>query len=418
MLEKKTILLLYGEGRYDTSIMAVKEYLERQDDCYVVAISDKELYPFYRYKIAIKMYKFFCRSWASINNLRLNCNTITNRINVKKSKKECKELKSSNSGLGEVCYSWTEQYRRIRNILLKYNPEMVICSTPKLLSDTTKACDKAKLKNINIAGLITDYSLDSRFINYKATDYFVQNESVAERLASLGIDEKIIKVVGTPIEESSKTKFDKKQILNELNINNDNLNIVLVGGRYGASAIKGAFTSLAELDNDINIIIVSGGNKGLIKYCELIAKNRGIEKRISIVEEIDVFSKLYAVADILITSPTASITYEALYHNLKIIACKGGDSLENRNAHYLATNQLVLLGRNNDELLASLSKFMMDEEFFGDVVNLQNEFVVPDCDKVLGDMIEKIAEQNREIRLDIEKELQEKKDKATNLLEE
>lgn len=310
-----------------------------------------------------------------------------------------------------------EKYRRIRNVLLKYTPEMVVCATPKLLRDTTKACDKAKLKDINIAGLITDYALDSRFVDYKATNYFVQNENVAERLASLGIDENIIQVIGTPLMEHSKTQFDKKQILGELGISNDNLNIVLVGGRYGASAIKGAFTSIAELDNDINIIIVSGGNKGLIKYCELIAKNRAIESRISIVEEIDVFSKLYAVADILIASPTAAITYEALYHNLKIITCKGGDSLENRNAHYLATNQLVLLGRNNDELVASLSKFMADEEFFEDVKNLQNEFVVPNCDKVLGDIIKNIAEQNRESKTEKQKEIQEKKEKAITTLE-
>lgn len=94
MLEKKTILLLYGEGRYDTSIMAVKDYLENSDDCYVVAISDKELYPFYRYNMAIKMYKFFARSGSFVNNLRLTCNTLMSRINVKKAKKSARSLKS------------------------------------------------------------------------------------------------------------------------------------------------------------------------------------------------------------------------------------------------------------------------------------------------------------------------------------
>lgn len=417
MLEKKTILLLYGEGRYDTSIMAVKDYLEDKKDCYVVAISDKELYPFFRYKIAIHSYKLLNRSCAWLNKLYLTFNTLVNKLGAKQSKKECKELKKPSDGLGEIFYSWTEQYRRIRNVLLKYNPEMVLCSTPKLLRDTARACDKAKIKDINIGGLITDYALDSRFVNYKVTNYFVQNDNVKERLASFGINEDIIQIMGTPLPQSGKMQFERSQILQELGINNDKKNVVIVGGRYGASAIKGVFTTIAELDVDINIIVASSGNNGLVKYCELIAKNRGIENRLYIIEEIDEFAKLYAVADILITSPTATITYEALYHNLKLVVCEGGDAIENRNAHYLATNQLALLGRNNEELVASLSKFMSDEEFFNDMVNIQNEFVVPNCDKALGDAIERIAEENRQNKLIKIKQAEERNEKTKLMLE-
>ncbi|MDE6967480.1 MAG: glycosyltransferase, partial [Clostridia bacterium] len=402
MLEKKCILLLYGEGRYDSSIMAVKDYIEGNGDAYVVAISDKDLYPFFRYKMAFFAYRFLSRGCAWVNNLHLSFNTFWTRLNVRKSKKECKELVEPNGGLKGIAYNWTEQYRRIRNMLLRYNPEVVVCSTPKLLRDTVKACDKAKLKNIDICGLVTDYCLDARFVNFKANRYFVQNNDVSERLVSLGVEEDKISVVGTPLSQDSKEKFEKSQVLEELGINNDKMNIVIVGGRYGQSAVRNVFTSLAELENDINIIVLSGGNSGLIKYCELITKNRGIEDKVFLIEEIDKFAKLYSIADIFITSPTASITYEAMYHNSNLVLCNGGDSLENRNSHYLATNQLALLGRNNDELVASISKFMSDGEFANDMLYAQNEFVVPDCDKVLGDMLIKIADQNRNNKLNEE----------------
>lgn len=146
--------------------------------------------------------------------------------------------------------------------------------------------------------------------------------------------------------------------------------------------------------------MLSGGNNGLIKYCELITKNRKIEDKVKLIEGIDKFAKLYSVADILITSPTASITYEAMYHNKNLILCNGGDALENRNSHYLATNQLALLGRNNDELIASISKIMSDVEFANDMMYAQNEFVIPDCDKVMGDIILKLAEKNRNDKLE------------------
>lgn len=404
MLEKKCILLLYGEGRYDSSVMAIKEYIDSQGDSYAVAVSDKELYPFYWGKIGFCIHRFFTRSCAWISNFYLSCNTFWVKLGARKSKKECKEFAQPSGGIKGFLYSWTEQYRRIRNILLRYNPEIVVCSTPRLLRDTVKACDRAKIKNIDICGLLTDYCLDGRFVNYKANKYFVQNTDVKERLVTLGIDEDKIEVIGTPLSKAGKEKFDRTQVLQELGVSNDKMNIVIVGGRYGQSSVKNVFTSIAELENDVNIIVLCGGNNGLIKYCELITKNRGIEDKVFLIEEIDKFAKVYSVADILITAPTATITYESMYHTNNIILCNGGDSLENRNAHYLATNQLALLGRNNDELVASISKLMSDNDFANEMNYAQNEYVISDCDRILGNMIIKMAQANRDNKLaDLEK---------------
>ena len=71
-----------------------------------------------------------------------------------------------NGGLKGLAYNWTEQYRRIRNILLRYNPEVVVCSTPKLLRDAAKACDKAKLKNIDICALVSRLLLGCKICKF------------------------------------------------------------------------------------------------------------------------------------------------------------------------------------------------------------------------------------------------------------
>ena len=99
--------------------------------------------------------------------------------------------------------------------------------------------------------------------------------------------------------------------------------------------------------------------------------------------------------------------------------------LENRNSHYLATNQLALLGRNNDELIASISKFMADGDFADDMRYAQNEFVVPDSDKVLGDIIIKIAQNNRNSKVEEQEQIKkvglnelENLDKLENTAEE
>ena len=312
---------------------------------------------------------------------------------------------------------------------MRYNPEVVVCSTPKLLRDAAKACDKAKLKNIDICALVTDYCLDARFVNFKTNKYFVQNNDVKERLVSLGIEEEKIDVIGTPLSKRccwrsyqnicNAIKFFK--LINTFNQLNFILYLTVFG--YQFAILNQAVVSTTK-HNDIDVIfqfcktckhishsrltISSPHNDNVhfvivnakfLKHLPLV-KSLFIEDKVKLIEGIDKFAKLYSVADILITSPTASITYEAMYHNKNLILCNGGDALENRNSHYLATNQLALLGRNNDELIASISKIMSDVEFANDMMYAQNEFVIPDCDKVMGDIILKLAEKNRNDKLE------------------
>ncbi len=48
---------------------------------------------------------------------------------------------------------------------------------------------------------------------------------------------------------------------------------------------------------------------------------------------------------------------------------------------------------------------MSDVEFANDMMYAQNEFVIPDCDKVMGDIILKIAEKNRNDKLEAQQQV-------------
>ena len=396
MLEKKCILLLYGEGRYDTSMKAIKDYIETNHrDAYVVAISDKELYSFNKFKIGFFIYKLSSRSCGFINSFNVKVRSLTCKLRLKNGKK--KKIKSSKPAtgvIGEFFYNITEKYRRIHNILIRYTPDVVVCSTPKLLHDTITAKHKGSMKNLSVAALITDYNLDSRFVDYRTNYYFVQNDDIQERLVGYGVEKRRIKVSGTPICRNVMKNHEREIVLRELGIENDNMNVVLVSGRYGGKVIKSAVMSLIEMQYDMNIILITGENDGLIKYTDMLAKTKSRERDVFIVEQVEDLSKLYAVADIMIAKPTATITFEAIYHNVKLITCRGAEGIEDRNAHYLATHQLSLLGDNNDDLVQSMSKYITDEEFCRDLAYRQNEYLLPNCDKVVGEILLLVAEKN------------------------
>ena len=396
MLEKKCILLLYGEGRYDSSMGAIKEYVEaNRRDAYVVAVSDEELYSFKRRKIAFFMYKICVRSFSSLvrNNTKLK--SMICKLKLKKGKKrKIKEKDAPDSAIGEFIHSLSEKYRRIHNILVRYSPDVVVCASPRLLHDAIKAKHKAGMKNISISALITDYNLDIRFVDQRTNYYFVQNDAIASKLVEYGIERRKIKVSGTPISQSTMITHDRSEVLAELGIDNDNINVVLVSGRYGGNVIKKVVMSLIEMEYAMNIILITGSNDGLSKFADMLSKNNNRENSICIVEEIENMSKIYSIADILIAKPTATITYEALCHNTKLITCCGDNYIEDRNAHYLATKQLSLLGSNNNDLIESISNYLTNDELCDSIKSNQSEYIVYNADEVVSEILLQIADKN------------------------
>lgn len=408
MLEKKCILLLYGKGRYDTSMEAVKEILEDREDCYVIALSDAELYSFMRYRMALQFYKTSNRSFTLINRLRVHTDTMVGKLRTKNSAKSIKPYSEPKNQVDEFFYGLATPYRQLHNAIARYRPDVVLCTTSKLLRDAVKVKYRGKFSGVSVAGLLTDYVLDTRFVNYKANYYFVQNKGVADRLMSLGIAKNKINVIGTPLPKSSMVQYDRAQILDELGIENNKPNIVLVGGRYGADAIKNAFTGVVECNLDVNIIVLTGDNQGLLKYCALVTKTKKVQDSVVIVEDIDDFHKIYAVADILVCSPTACITYEAIRKNIDMILCKGLDKIESGNLTYLVTQGVALSGKKNYDLVESINKLANDEKVRAKLAANRKAFYEDGEAERLADMIEEIAEYNYDKKVQMAKLQQEK----------
>lgn len=413
MLEKKCILLLYGEGRYDSSIIALKERIEQSKDAYVVAYSDAQLYSFRRYRMGFYMYKVSNRCMPFVNRTVTCMSNLCNKNRIRKSKKSIKPYREPKNAFEEYFYSMADRYRQLHNVLARFTPDIVVCTTPKLLRDVIKIKHKGQFAGMSVAGLMTDYTLDKRFINHKVNYYFVQNQDVKDRLVTLGIDEKKVNVVGTVLPKASTTVHNREQVLAEIGIKNDLPNIVLVGGRYGGDTLKNAFTGVVNVGLKANIIVLVNGNEGLMKYCTMVARAKKVQEQVYLIEEIDDFSKMYDVADVMVAEPTAYITYEALYHGVKLVLCKGESKLEDRNLDYLVSNGVGLLGRKNYELKENINKCLNDNEFCVELENNRQDFISIADESKFGEILRLIADRNYTKKLERKEKLQ-----LTNKVEE
>lgn len=391
MLDKKCILIFYSKGVYDSAALALEEEIKTNyKDVHAVAISDDEVSPWHYSSIRRKSYIFCARNIPMINKLSYAVRQLYSIRAIKKSKKDYKAFNKPTSGFNKWVYNIRIKYRRIYNAMLRFDPEVVICTTPELLAKVNKAKFQLASINMSVCALITDYQLDKRFVHYKTDGYFVPNDGVKQALLKYNIDEDSITVVNMPISQSVSRKHDREAILDKYNIAKDKLNILFIGGRYGAAAIKDAFMRLTDLTVEYNLIILAGECDGLAKYCGYIAGSKNVTDNVYIVDKVEDMSELYSIADNIICTPTAYVTYEAIWHNIKLILLKGVDNLEKLNAHYLITNSLALQGINADEILASLDKYVNDSEFNAAVGAAQTSYINQVGTSNLSEMVYRI----------------------------
>lgn len=393
MLDKKSVVVLYSGGFYDSSARAIIEELQSTySDVYVIDIDKEAISP---WKIAT-----FKRNWyitsernaTFFNRFNSEWNKFFAPLKISKTKKEYKEYKKPESGFKKWVYDIKASYKRVYNVLSRFEPDVVLCTTPELLRSANKARHDLGQFYCSIAALITDYALDKRFVHYKTDIYFVQNDSIKRELVEYGIDSESIEVIGTPLEKSVTINFDKNEVLAELGItNNGLLNLLFVGGRYGSAKVKNALPKFVDGADDYNLIIVIGGSSSLSNYAEHVAKTKENVKNIYFIDAIDNMAKLYAITDVVIATPTTTITYEAMSHNKPLILLKGTTVTDKANAHYLSNNGVALLGNTTEEAVQSFLQLIDNENGRNDMLEKQREIYRSDSAAVIASQLVEIC---------------------------
>lgn len=393
MLDKKSVVVLYSGGFYDSSARAIIEELQSEyGDVYVIDIDKEAISP---WKVAT-----FKRNWyitsernaTFINKFNSEWSKFFAPLKISKTKKEYKEYKKPESGFKKWVYDIKASYKRVYNVLSRFEPDVVLCTTPELLRSANKARHDLGQFYCSIAALITDYALDKRFVHYKTDIYFVQNDSIRRELIEYGIDSESIEVIGTPLEKSVTINFDKDEVLAELGItNNGLLNLLFVGGRYGSAKVKNALPKFVDGADDYNLIIVIGGSSSLSNYAEHVAKTKENVKNIYFIDAIDNMAKLYAIADVVIATPTTTITYEAISHNKPLILLKGTTVTDKANAHYLSNNGVALLGNTTEEAVQSFLQLIDNENGRNDMLEKQREMYRSDSAAVIATQLVEIC---------------------------
>ena len=368
---KKTIVILYTKGMYDTVAADICNYMtKRYADCDVVAIDEDKYSNLCSAQFVRNTYIFTARNMAWLNRVAV---LIREKFLPKKINKTVKpyerELKEENP-----TRNYRQKFHKVDNIFMRFNPEVVICLSPKGHNKAILAKQRLAMTDVKVYALITDFSLNKAYINYQSDGYFVQNDAIKQALIANKVDEEKISVCGTIIDEERLVDVPLEEARANLKIENDLPTVTISGGRYGVSYVKDTFDTLAPYTDRLNLIVLTGGSSSIEKFVLTYCKAKDYNKNIFVVREVKDMNAIYAVTDVMVCSPTTVTMYEIFAKNIPCVLIRSLNNNEKGNHAFLAEEQLAMRGGKDEQLATAVLGFINNNNIKQEYLYNQRKF--------------------------------------------
>ncbi len=256
------------------------------------------------------------------------------------------------SEMGKNFYGLNKRFnnllsRRLLKLINDFKPSVIVTTHPfslQMLSELKKKTDF----NIPVMAVVTDFAFHSFWLHEMVDAYIVAHEKLKEDMVKWGIPESRIHAYGIPVQQKFLEKRDKKEVQVRLGLDEDKLTALVMGGSLGFGEIDKAFDSLLKCSRDIQIIVVTGENKGLMK--KISSCSVASNKKVKIFGFTDIVPELMDVSDFLLTKPGGLTVSEALVKGIPIFIISPIPGAEEGNADFLLRNGAAVRVLRNTSL--------------------------------------------------------------------
>ena len=184
-------------------------------------------------------------------------------------------------------------------------------------------------------------------------------------LVSKGIDKNKVFATGIPLSDRFLQKYDKKEILKQLEFE-DNKKIVLFfgGGEFGLGKTKTVqiFKSFIEDFNDLQIIAIAGKNLKMKENFEKIVDEFNKQSQVRVLEYTNKVPEFMSISDIVVTKPGGLTTTESLASNLPMIIINPIPGQEEENAEFLESKGIAKWIKKDDNPKEILENIINNQE--------------------------------------------------------
>jgi len=267
---------------------------------------------------------------------------------------------------------------KFRELIKKFAPDILVCTHafPSGIASILK-----EEFHIPMVSIITDFTVHPFWIHPNTDLYLVGSTQLRSVLEKRGIPGKRIKVTGIPVDPRFCDTLTKEAARERLALKSGIPTLLLMGGGAGLGPIGKILRSLRKLRHPVQVIVVTGVNRGLRKRMEKIAirVNKGRDrgnvslKHVRIYGFVHNIHQLMCAADLLITKPGGLTSSEALAAEVPLLIVRPLPGQEIRNAQYLLKENAAVMVKqekslpkvvdellDHPETLASLQKTARD----------------------------------------------------------
>ncbi len=242
--------------------------------------------------------------------------------------------------------------RRLEKLISKFDPTDVVCTQAfpcGIISDFKTTRDfKAPLYAV-----LTDYLPHSYWLKENVARYFVPCKEAKERLIAMGVFETHISITGIPIEAAPanpKTKIAafSKEKATPL--------ILVMGGSQGLGPIEKIVLELDCLEENFEIIVLTGKNKKLFGQLNHLKKK--LLKKLRAIAYTENVMPYFKLASVLVSKPGGLTIAQALASKVPLIFINPIPGQEANNAFFLLKNQAALEARSEKEVAQHVGQLL------------------------------------------------------------
>lgn len=342
----KHVVVLYDKMTDGDISSALKYYIEKVfDPCDVVLVDDVSFTNKAINRVNKTLHTFAVKHARGILKMASRHNEQKNLVRIKEEGKTRNVSKQKEA-------KHKPEIARICNIIKRFDPIILICTTPYALRTAILA--KTQLgRDLRVVGAALDFALDPAFVQLSADGYFVENPEIKQKLVHYGVEESRIAVIGMPSLVKEVRPDDARA---KAGITNDLPVVVIDGGEYGTATIKADVELLIRNKKDFNLIIVTAVKKMRRYYMELPDFSAGV----LIVDRLD--EAILDVADILVTLPNSKKIFSAFLRGISVVIAQSVTNHEHEVRRYLVKRALVIPTRTPKETLFAVEELLNDTE--------------------------------------------------------
>ena len=257
---------------------------------------------------------------------------------------------------------------KLLKLLREKKPDLIISTHPF----GSQMCSYLKRKNkINskIATIMTDFAPhDQWLVGYEYTDYFfVAHNKMKDYLISKGISESKVFDTGIPISENFQKQYNKKEIFDKYNLNENKFTILFFGGGefgLGKTRTVQIFNNFVQetKNNNIQIIAISGKNPKMKSAFEEVVDSNAANSTVKIIEFSNEVPKLMAIANLVVTKPGGLTTSESLASHLPMVVINPIPGQEEENAEFLESKNIAVWIKKSDDSKEIIKSLLNNKE--------------------------------------------------------